>query len=198
MNIKAPLDANTELAEPRESGLRALDDPTMPSEPLATFYTTTDNTRLDASLPQITPATSKAIALVRVQLARTFARLAVQTRYRQHSIKRGLERNRIVPVGARDRDSQRDAACVYFDVPFRSELSSICRVGAGLLAPWGLETLAPSRLARSQSIWSCSRSRRNIARCSRSIHQRPASLVDVASTSYHCRSPVLGLVWHAD
>ncbi len=41
-------------------------------------------------------------------------------------------------------------------------------VGLGPVSwPPGLEALAPSMLTRSQSIWSCSRSRRSIAKCSR-------------------------------
>ncbi len=168
MNIKSALKANTQFAETRKPCIRALDDPPMSSEPLAAFHAATGDTGLDATLLQITPAASEVMALVCMQLARTFAGLAAQARHRRDGIKRGLECHRIVSVGARDRDSQRDAACVYDDVPFRTKLSPIRRGGAGFLAPRGLETLAPSRLARSQSIWSCSRNRRSIARCNRS------------------------------
>ncbi len=55
----------------------------------------------------------------------------------------------------------------YFDESGEYLSDADSRVGAGFLPPRGLETLAPSRLARSQSIWSCSRNRRSIARCSR-------------------------------
>ena len=145
----------------------AFDDPTMTLEPLTSFDTTAGNTGLDAALSQIAPATSEVIPFVGVQFARPLARLPVQARYRRNGIERGLECHRIVPIGSRDHDSQRDAACIYDDVSLRSELASVRRVGAGVLASRGLETLAPSRLARSQSIWSCSRSRRSIAKCSR-------------------------------
>lgn len=101
-----------------------------------------------------------------MQLARAFAWLSVQAWHRRNGIKRGLECHRIVPVSPRDRDGQRNAARIYDDVPFRPELAPLCRVRAGFLAPRGLETLAASRLARSQSIWSCSRNRQSIARCS--------------------------------
>ncbi len=139
----------------------------IPPEPLAAFDTATRDTSLDASLSQIAPATCEVIPFVSVQFGRPLARLTIQSRYGRNGIERGLECHRIVSVGSRDRDSQRDAACVYGDVSFRSELAAVRRVGAGFLPPRGLETLAPSRLARCQSIWSCSRSRRNIARCSR-------------------------------
>ncbi len=96
----------------------------------------------------------------------SFARLTAQAGDCRNGIECRLECHGVVPVGACDRDSQRNAARVYDDVPFRAELSPICRIGAGFLAPRGLDTLASSRLARSQSIWSCSRNRRSIARCS--------------------------------
>ncbi|ACR29016.1 Hypothetical protein bglu_1g19000 [Burkholderia glumae BGR1] len=167
MNIETALEANPELSKSGEPSVRALDDPTMSPQPFAAFDTAAGDTGLDAALSQITPATREVIPFVSVQFARTLARLAVQARYRRNGIKRGFECHRIVPVGSRNRDSQRDAACIYDDVSFRSELASVRRVGAGFLPPRGLETLAPSRLARSQSIWSCSRNRRSIARCSR-------------------------------
>lgn len=57
MNIEAPFEANSTLAESGEPGMRALDGPTMPSQPFATFDTTPGDTGLDAALSQITPAT---------------------------------------------------------------------------------------------------------------------------------------------
>ncbi len=147
--------------------MRALDHPTMPPKAIATLDATTCDTGLDAAPFQITSAARKLIRFLSVQFARLLARLISQASDGRDGIKRGLECHRIVPVGSRDRDSQRDATRSYDDVSFRSELAAVGRVEAGLLAPRGLETLAPSRLARSQSIWSCSRSRRSIARCSR-------------------------------
>ncbi len=146
--------------------MRTLDDPTMPPQPFAAFDTAACDTGLDAALSQITSATSEVMPFVSVRFARALARLTVQARYRRNGIKRGLECHRIVSFGSRDRDSQRNAACIYDDVSLRFELAAVGRVGAGFLAP-GLETLAPSMLTRSQSIWSCSRSRRSIAKYSR-------------------------------
>lgn len=152
MNIKASLEPNPELAEPREPGMGTLDHPTMPPEPLATFDTATSNAGLDAALSQITPATREVISFVGVQFGRPLAGLTIQAWHGWNGIEHGLERHRIVSIGTRDRDGQRNAACIYDDVSFRSELAAIGRVGPGFLAPRGLETLAPSRLARSQSI----------------------------------------------
>ncbi|KVN04180.1 hypothetical protein WT14_23505 [Burkholderia stagnalis] len=55
--------------------MRALDDPAMSSEPLAAFHAATGDASLNAALLQITPAASEVIALVRMQLARTFTGL---------------------------------------------------------------------------------------------------------------------------
>ncbi|AJY10750.1 hypothetical protein BDAG_03705 [Burkholderia dolosa AU0158] len=166
MNVETTLESNARFAETGKPGVRALDYPAMPSEPLFAFHTTTSDTGRDATLLQVTPTASKVIAPVRMQFARAFAGLAIQSRHCGNGIERGLECHRIVPVGPRDRDGQRNASRIYDDVSFRPELAPVRRVGAGFLAPRGLETLAPSMLARSQSIWSCSRNRRSIARCS--------------------------------
>lgn len=146
--------------------MRALDHPAMPSEPLAAFHPASGDTCRDAALLQIMPTTCKVISLVRMQLVWALTGRAIEARHCRNGIERGLERHRVVAVGTRDRDGQRNTACIYDDVPFRPELAPVCRVRAGFLPPRGLETLAASRLARSQSIWSCSRNRRSIARCS--------------------------------
>ncbi|PXW28331.1 hypothetical protein SAMN05445871_3952 [Paraburkholderia caballeronis] len=166
MNVETTLETNAQFAETGKPGVGALDHPAMSPELLLAFYTATRDTGRDATLSQVTPTASKVITLVRMQFARALTGLAIQARHCWNRIDCGLERHRVVPVGAGDRDSQRNASCVYDDVPFRPELSPVRRVGAGFLAPRGLATLAASRLARSQSIWSCSRNRRSSARCS--------------------------------
>ncbi|CAB5300916.1 hypothetical protein IST455A_05773 [Burkholderia multivorans] len=89
--IEAALETNLELAESGEPGVRALDDPAMPLEPLAAFDAATRYTGLDATLFQITPTTSKVIALVRMQFARTLARSPAQARHSRNRVKRRLE-----------------------------------------------------------------------------------------------------------
>ncbi|XHO75188.1 hypothetical protein BCC0238_004763 [Burkholderia gladioli] len=115
--------------------MRALDNPTMPPQPFAAFDTAAGGTGLDAALPQITSATREVIPFVSVQFAQALAWLTVQAPYRWDGIERGLERHRIVSIGSRDHDGQRNAACIYDDVSFRSELAAIGRVGPGFLAP---------------------------------------------------------------
>ncbi len=166
MNVETPLEANAQFAETGKPGMCAFDYPPMPSKPFLAVHAAACDAGRDATLLQVTPTASKIVALVRMQLARAFAGPAIQVRHRWNDIKRGLECHRIVPVRAGDRNGQRNASPIYDDVPFRPELAPVRWVGAGFRAPRGLETLAPSILARSQSIWSCSRNRRSIARCS--------------------------------
>ncbi len=191
MNIETALEANPELAESGEPGMRALDHSTMPSQQFTTFDTTPSDTGLDAALSQITPATREVIPFVSLQFARTLAWLTVQTRYRGNGIKRGFECLRIVPVGSRDRDSQRDAARIYDDVSFRSELAAVGRVGAGVLAPGGWRRRvhrgwhASSRSGRAHAADAASLDAAD------AIHRPLASLADVASTSCRCQNPAL-------
>ncbi len=191
MNIETPFEANSKLAESGEPGMCALDDPTMPSQPFATFDTTPGDTGLDAALFQITSTTRKVIPFVSVQFGRPLARLTIQPRYGRNGIQRGLECHRIVPVGSRDRDSQRDAACIYDDVSFRSELAAVRRVGAGFLAPGGWRRWlhrgwrAPNRSGHAHAADAASPDAADAT-------PRPlASLADVASTSCRCQNPAL-------
>lgn len=79
--------------------MRALDYPAMPSKPLLAFHTSTSDTGHDATLLQVTPTASKVVSLVRMQFARAFAGLAIQARHCGNGIERGLDCDRIVPVG---------------------------------------------------------------------------------------------------
>ncbi len=166
MNVQTPLKADAQLTKTGKPGVRALNYPAMPSEPLALFYASTGDACSDCALLQIASAAGKVVALVRMQCARAFARRTAQARHGWEGIEGALERHRIMPVGTRDCDRQGNASGIYDQMPFAPEFAPVRRVGAGFLAPRGLATLAASRLARSQSIWSCSRNRQSMARCS--------------------------------
>jgi hypothetical protein len=99
---------------------------------------------------------------------------------------RALERHRIMPIDTRDRDRQWNASGIYDAVSFRPERATVRSVGARFLPPRGLATLAAPRLARPQSIWSCSRNLRSIARCN-GFHT-PAPCL-----SRRCRQHVMSL-----
>ncbi len=188
MNIESALEANAQFAETGKPGMRAFDDPSMSPQPLAAFHPTAGDASLDAALLQITPATCEVIALVRMQLARTFAGLAAHARHCRDGIQRGFECHRVVTVGARDRDDQGNAMCIYDDVPFRPELPPIGRVGAGFLAPAGWKhwrrqgSRVPNQSGRAHATDGAS------PNVGAPTHLRPASLVGVASMSCRCRN----------
>lgn len=60
MNVQTPLEANAQLTKTGKPGVRALDYPAMPSEPLAVFYAATGDACSDCTLLQIASAAGKA------------------------------------------------------------------------------------------------------------------------------------------
>ncbi len=62
MNIETSLETDAQFAETGEPGVRSLDDPTMPAEPVLAFDSTTGNARSDTTLLQVTAAACKVVA----------------------------------------------------------------------------------------------------------------------------------------
>lgn len=88
MNVETTLKADAQFAEASKPGMRALDHPAMPPEPLLVLYASTGDTCRNATLSQVTPAASKVITLVRVQFTRVVAALAIQARHCRNCIER--------------------------------------------------------------------------------------------------------------
>jgi hypothetical protein len=84
-----------------------------------------------------------------------------------------LKEPRVVRVRGRETDDQGDASAVDHKMALRARFAAIRRIRTGFLAPLFAGTLAASRLARDQSIWSASPNQSNSSRWSRS--QTPAS-----------------------
>lgn len=194
MNVETSLETDAQFAEIGERGLRSNDDPAMPAERVLAFDSTTGNERSDTTLLQVTAAACKVVPFVCVQFARTFARLTAQVGDCGNGIECGLECHGAGPVGAYGRDGQRNAAPAYDDVPFRPELSPICRIGAGFPAPGGRTRwphhglLVPNRAGYVRAIGEASRDAVAPTR------PQPASPAGVASMSCRCRNrvPVAG------
>jgi hypothetical protein len=64
-------------------------------------------------------------------------------------------------------EHQRDTLAVRGEVALAAELASVRWVGAGVRAPRGLDTLAPSKLTRLRSSWPAPRSCSSKTMCSR-------------------------------
>ena len=73
-----------------------------------------------------------------------------------HGIERFADHPLVVDVCAGQRDADRDAATVGQDVAFRSEFSSIGRIGPSEAPPLGAFTEALSSEAQAQSMPRCS------------------------------------------
>ena len=163
MDIEPPLKSDPQLSEPSKPCVGALDNPAVFSQPLTAFNASAGNPAQDAFGLQIGPATAVVIALVSMQFPRTLARPARQASKRRDCVNAGFEQHGVMPVGPADQHHQRNAPGVYDDMSLGAQFAPVGWVGACLLAPRGLGTVEPSMLARSQSIWSCSRSRTSIA-----------------------------------
>jgi hypothetical protein len=98
---------------------------------------------------------------------------------------------RVVGVGRRETDRQREAVAVDDQVVLRAELAAVDRVAPGLLAPLLARTLTLSTLARLQSMPASSPSQFKSRSCSRC--QTPASCQSRSHRSkswrYHSRVP---------
>lgn len=154
MGTELPLEADAQLAEPSEPGMRAFDHPAVTPEPLAALDTTSCDATLNASLAQSSAALLIVVALVRMHLVGPFARPTWQTANGLHRVDEVLEEHRVVPVGPAHQDRQRQPSRIGQDMALAAELAPVGRIGACVLPPRGLATLAPSMLARDQSIWS--------------------------------------------
>jgi hypothetical protein len=154
-----------ELVEPRE---RAFDHPPMTPEAVLRLDPLARDPGLDPAPAEELPAAGNVVGLVGMQRGRAFARPTTRLLDRGDGVDQVLEDDRLVAVGAGDEAGERGAAPVRNNVALRARFAAIRRVPAGGGAPLFAGTLAASRQARLQSIWSASPSRSSSARCSRS------------------------------
>ena len=174
MDVVAPLVAHLQppvTVHPRQSSFH---DPPVSSQLLAGVNAPPCYPRGYAPLPECLAASREVVSLVGMQLLGTLARASTRRLadrlYGIHGLFQDL---RVVDVGRRVDHRERDASAVDHNMALRARFALIRRIGAGSLAPPGAATLAESKDARSQSIWSASPKRSKSLRCSRS--HTPAS-----------------------
>ena len=126
--------------------------PAVATQSLTAFHSAPSNSHQDSASAQVCTATAVIVAFVSMQLVRLLPGPPWQTWNGRNRIDQSLEDHGVVPIGAGDTQCQWQTSAIYDDVPFATAFPSIGGVGAGLLAPRGLATLAPSMLARLQSI----------------------------------------------
>ncbi|ARU21109.1 hypothetical protein RSSE_p1745 (plasmid) [Ralstonia solanacearum] len=168
MSLKRTLETNAQLAESSKPGMGAFDHPAMLAEPVVLLDATASDPGSHAPLAQMPAASREVVSLIRMKLVGAASRAAIESGHARDGVNEHLEHHRVVTIGTGDHQRQRHAAPIYDEMALATELAAIRWIRPRLLAPRGLATVAPSTLARLQSIWSCSRRRLSRAKCSRS------------------------------
>jgi len=152
MDLIANLQATKEIVP----AIGSLDDPTPGFESwivLAFLFFLA--ARLDMSdIPSPRRRTTQLRVIVALIATEVLARLALGRRTRHdYRIQRETEHFHVVPVGARERSSQRNAVGVGEIMAFGAQFAAVCGVFSGLVSPFtGAETVALSSDWKRQSI----------------------------------------------
>ncbi len=166
--------AKTTAAEqPRE---RALDHPAVPTQACRGVDATTSDARDDAASVEVATQVGGVKGLVGVQFAGALARTPWPPAWaddRRNGINEREQPGRIVGVGSREPDGQRDAVSIHHQVILGPSLAAVGGVAASLLTPLFARTLTLSRLARFQSMAAASPNQLRSVSCS--CCQTPAS-----------------------
>lgn len=136
----------------RIPGERALDDPAVAAQPLAGLDGFTCDADLDPAPGECTAARPVVIGLVTMQLLGPLARPSPRTLDRADRIDQLLEDWRVVAVGRRVDEGERDALTVRRPMPLYAWFSAIRRVWAGVGSPPLAGTYWESTHTRDQSI----------------------------------------------
>jgi hypothetical protein len=174
--VGASLVAHTEAAIAHQPGLRPLDDPPIPAQSLGGVDAASRDARGDAPGTEGTPEGQGIVGLVSVQLGRTFARptrLASWTDDCRNGVDEGKQLGRVMGIGGRKPDGERDAVLVDDKVVFGARLAAVRRVRPRLLAPLLARTLRLSTLALGQATAASSPSQFKSRTCN--FSQTPAS-----------------------
>jgi hypothetical protein len=166
MSLDAALEAHSQLAKCCQPGMCSLDHPGVAPEPVIALDAPAGDTVLNATALGMVAAPMEVVALVDVQALGPASWPARQAPYSGQVVDELFEDDRVVPVGSRDAEHQRDACSVGHDVAFAAELAAVGRVGARVRTLRGLGTLAPSMLARLKSKRPAPRSSASSIRCS--------------------------------
>jgi hypothetical protein len=176
VNIQAPLVSNDQSSELAEPGERALYNPSVPAQPLATLNTTAGYTRCNTSLPQSSSAPIKVVSFISVELDWPFPASSAKEPsllYGLDSVDQISKSIAVVDVGSRADYREWNSLPIYDDVALRAWFSFICRIRASAFAPFLARTVAESTAARDQSILPASPSLSNRTWCS--FSHTPAS-----------------------
>ena len=169
--VRPPLIADTQATKAEQPGKCALHHPAVPSEPLAGVNPTASNSWRDATGAQGATEVRRVVGLVGVQLGGTLPRttgLPSRADDRRDGVDERDELRRVVSVGRRETDRQRNPGAVDDQVVLGAGLAAVNRVRPGPLAPLLARTLTESRLARLHSMAASSPNQFSSVSCSRS------------------------------
>jgi len=175
MNVVTTLIADGQPTVGVEPGEGALYYPPVPAQRLAALYPLTCYAACNASLIKSRSAPAIVIRLVSVPLVRAKARASRLTKWtfdRLDSVHHLFKHHRVVSVGTRQPDRQRDTPSLDHNMALRARFALICGVRPNSLSLWVplftplARTVSLSRLALDQSIMSACPRRSSSARCS--------------------------------
>ena len=191
MNVVTTLIADGQPTIVVQPGEGALCYPPVAAQPLAALYSFACDAALDASLTKSRSASGYVIRLISVPLVRAKARASRLTKWtfdRLDSVHHLFKHHRVVSVGTRQPDRQRDTPSLDHNMALRARFALICGVrpnSRGLWVPLFTplaRMVSLSRLALDQSILSASPRRSSSARCSLR-HTPHSSLLPVAQSA---------------
>ncbi len=152
MDIEPSFETNAYLSKAGKPSVRALNHPPVTAQALPALDALAGDPGSYAAPLQILPTSAAVVSLVGKQLVGALTRPAIQATYRGNRIQGGFECDRVMSIRPRYGDGQGNASGIDYEVPLAPEFAAIRRARPGLFAPRGLGTLAPSMLARLQSI----------------------------------------------
>jgi hypothetical protein len=168
-DIGAALVADRQPTVGQQPGQRPLDLPAVMTQPGVGLHSTAGDPCGDASPPQQLAAARVVVALIAMELGRSPSRPtrpAPRADDRRDGVHQLLQELRVVGVGRRQPDRQREAGGVDQQVVLGSWLAAVDRVCANEVPPRRARTLTLSMAARDQSTWPSSPSQSSSRWCS--------------------------------
>ena len=144
--------ANPESAKAIKPSDGAFDTPAMPSEALFGIDASSRDAREHASSAYEVSTSGIVVALVAMNLAETLARTSYASAKTRKLVEKRFEHARVVDICAGEQHEKWHSVGVREDVPLRSRLGAVHRVGTCQRPPFLAATLAESTNARSQSM----------------------------------------------
>ena len=167
MDVGAAVSTHGETFELVKPSDRALDDPTISTEPLGRLDASSRDARGDVEDAAGDAASREVVSLIGMQLRWSLAWTTARSSHGLDELQHRPELQRVVDVCRSKIDGEWDALRVDDQVVLRAWFSAVRRIRPRFFAPPFAGTLEASSAARDQSIASAKPSSSSNARCSR-------------------------------